>query len=140
MKSQKRLVTYFIIIFIPFLVFSCEKRTSEDRCDYDGVRIQPLYAVYFSLKDGSEKQFCSMVCATMSFSKLKDRIEEVIVTDEASGTKIAASEAFFVESEMVNVPHVKNRIHIFAKKEDALKHLQKFKGRWVENPFYYSVK
>jgi hypothetical protein len=60
----------------------------------------------------------------------------VVVVDERSGTKVNASQALFVESEMVTVPHVKNRIHVFSKEEDALKHIQKFKGRWVENPFH----
>jgi len=59
----------------------------------------------------------------------------VVVVDERSGTKINASQALFVESEVVTVPHVKNRIHVFANKEEALKHIQTFKGNWVENPF-----
>ena len=57
------------------------------------------------------------------------------MVDEPSGNKINALEAFFVESDIVIVPHVKNRIHVFAKREGALKHIQKFKGNWVENPF-----
>ncbi len=132
---MKKWVASFIAILIPFLVFGCEKGTSGGRCDYDGVRIQTLYAVHFSLKDGSEKRFCSVACATMSFPKLKDRIGKVIVTDEVSGNKINASQAFYVESEVVTVPHVKNRIHIFANREDAIKHLRKFNGEWVGNPF-----
>jgi transketolase len=71
----------------------------------------------------------------MSYQALKKQMREVRVVDEPSGNKIDASQALFVESEVVTVPHVKNRIHVFAKKEDALKHIQKFKGNWVENPF-----
>jgi ribosomal protein L24E len=142
MILKKGWIVSFIIVVIVLLgfVWAIKKGASADRCDYDGTRIEPLYAVYFSLKDGSEKKFCSVVCASMSFSALKKQIKEVRVTDESSGAKIISSQAFFVESEMVTVPHVKNRIHAFAKKEDALKHIQKFKGRWVENPFHYSVR
>ena len=43
---------------------------------------------------------------------------------------------FFVESDIVTVPHVKNRIHAFGRGEDAMKHLEKFNGRRVENPFH----
>ena len=142
MILKKGWIVSFIIVGIVLLgfVWAIKKGASADRCDYDGTRIEPLYAVYFSLQDGSEKKFCSVVCASMSFSALKKQIKEVRVTDESSGAKIISSQAFFVESEMVTVPHVKNRIHAFAKKEDALKHIQKFKGRWVENPFHYSVR
>ena len=142
MTKNKKRITFLIIATIISLAIGCkgERKSIESRCDYDGTRIEPLYAVYFSLQDGSEKKFCSVVCASMSFSALKKQIKEVRVTDESSGAKIISSQAFFVESEMVTVPHVKNRIHAFAKKEDALKHIQKFKGRWVKNPFHYSVR
>lgn len=142
MILKKGWIVSFIIVGIVLLgfVWAIKKGASPDRCDYDGTQIEPLYAIYFSLQDGSEKKFCSVVCASMSFSALKKQIKEVRVTDESSGAKIISSQAFFVESEMVTVPHVKNRIHAFAKKEDALKHIQKFKGRWVENPFHYSVR
>jgi len=138
MPPNKRWITLFIIFVIISLVLGCqeEKKSIESRCDYDGVKIEPIYAVYFTLQDGAEKKFCSMACASLSFPELKSRIKEVVVVDERSGTKVNASQALFVESEMVTVPHVKNRIHVFSKEEDALKHIQKFKGRWVENPFH----
>ena len=137
MASNKR----WIILLITFVIISLgsgckgERKSIENRCDYDGVKIEPIYAVYFTHQDGTEKKFCSIACASLSFSALKKQIREVRVVDEPSGNKINASEALFVESEVVTVPHVKNRIHVFAKKEDALKHIQKFKGNWVENPF-----
>jgi ribosomal protein L24E len=142
MPPNKSWITLFIFFVIISLVLGCqeERKSIESRCDYDGVKIEPIYAVYFTLQDGTEKKFCSIACSSMSFSALKKQIKEVRVTDEPSGAKIISSQAFFVESEMVTVPHVKNRIHAFAKKEDALKHIQKFNGRWVGNPFHYSVR
>ena len=137
MASNKR----WIILLITFVIISLgsgckgERKSIENHCDYDGVKIEPIYAVYFTLQDGTEKKFCSIACASLSFPELKSRIKEVVVVDERSGTKINASQALFVESEVVTVPHVKNRIHVFANKEDALKHIQTFKGNWVENPF-----
>ena len=137
MASNKRWIALFITFVIISLGSGCkgERKSIENRCDYDGVKIEPIYAVYFTLQDGTEKKFCSIVCASLSFQELKGRIKEVVVVDEPSGNKINALGAFFVESEVVTVPHVRNRIHVFAKKEDALKHIQKFKGNWVENPF-----
>lgn len=137
MASNKRWITLFIIFVIISSALSCKKepKATEDRCDYDGVKIEPLYAVYFTLQDGKEKKYCSIVCASLSFSELRSQIKEVIVVDERSGKKINASQAFFVESEVVTIPHVKNRVHVFGNREDAMKHLNKFKGKWVENPF-----
>lgn len=137
MASNKRWITLFIIFVIISSALSCKKepKATEDRCDYDGVKIEPLYAVYFTLQDGKEKKYCSIVCASLSFSELRSQIKEVIMVDERSGKKINASQAFFVESEVVTIPHVKNRVHVFGNREDAMKHLNKFKGKWVENPF-----
>ena len=137
MALRKGWIGLFVLLVIALfiLVWVLRTRPSATRCDYDGVKIEPIYAVYFILKDGTEKKFCSIACASLSFPELKSRIKEVVVVNERSGTKINASQALFVESEVVTVPHVKNRIHVFANKEDALKHIQKFKGNWVENPF-----
>jgi len=126
----------FLSLILVMLVFGCKKSDAPGRCDYDGVKIEPIYAVYFTLQEGTEKKFCSIVCASLSFPELKSRIKEVIVVDERSGTKINASQALFVESEVVTVPHNKNRIHVFGKREDAEKHLKRFNGRWIENPFF----
>jgi hypothetical protein len=75
----------------------------------------------------------------MSFSELKKKVKEVMVVDETSEKKIMASQAFFVESEVVTILHVKNRIHVFANREDAEKHLKRFNGKWIENPFRLSA-
>ena len=127
----------FMIFVIISLALSCqgERKSIEDRCDYDGVKIEPVYAVYFTLQDSIEKKFCSVACASLSFPELKSRIKEVMVVDERSGTKTIAAQAFYVESEVVTVPHVKNRIHVFANREDAEKHLKRFYGKWAGNPF-----
>ena len=75
-------------LYYPFVVISLalgcqgERKSIEGRCDYDGVKIEPIYAVYFNLQDGTEKKFCSIVCASMSFSALKKQIREVRVVDE----------------------------------------------------------
>lgn len=132
---QKREWLILLIALIPLIIVACKKRAPGDRCDYDGFPIQPLYAVSFFLQDGSEKKFCSLVCASMSFQRLKANVVQVRVADEVSGARIPAAQAVFVESDMVTVPHVKNRIHVFRNETDAVKHMRKFKGRRVENPF-----
>jgi len=129
----------FLPLILVILAFGCKKSTSLDRCDYDGTPIEPLYAVYFSLQDGPEKKFCSIVCASMIFSELKKKVKKVMVVDEVSEKKISASQAFFIESEVITTLHVKNRIHVFSSREDAERHLKRFKGRWIDNPFRLSA-
>jgi sugar/nucleoside kinase (ribokinase family) len=82
MPSNKRWMTLFIIFVIISFASGCkgERKSIEGRCDYDGVKIEPIYAVYFTLQDGTEKKFCSIVCASMSFSKLKKEVKEVLST------------------------------------------------------------
>jgi len=125
----------FLPLIITMLALGCKKSDGPGRCDYDGAKIEPLYAVYFTLQDGTERKFCSIICASMSFRELERQIKEVMVVDEASEKKINASQAFFVESEVITTLHVKNRIHVFSNREDAERHLKRFSGRWVENPF-----
>ncbi len=127
----------FIILLVISLALGCqgERKSVEGRCDYDGAKIEPIYAVYFIFQDSIEKKYCSIACASLSFPQLKSRIKEVMVVDERSGTKIQAAQALYVESEVVTVPHVKNRIHVFANREDAEKHLKRFDGKWAGNPF-----
>ena len=137
MAPNRRWIAFFIIFMIisPGLGCRGERKSIEGRCDYDGVNIEPLYTVYFTLRDSTEKKFCSITCASLSFSELKGRIKEVTVVDERSGTKIHAAQAVYIESEVVTVPHVKNRIHVFGSREDAIKHMDRFRGKWVDNPF-----
>jgi ribosomal protein L24E len=137
MLSSRRWRFLLITLGILSMGLSCkgERKSIEGHCDYDGVKIEPIYAVYFILQDGKEKKFCSIVCASMSFSELKKKVKEVMVVDEVSEEKITASRAFFVESEVVTTLHVKNRIHVFSNREDAERHLKRFKGKWIENPF-----
>jgi len=141
MTLKKGWIVSFIIVVIVLVgfVWAIKKGASADRCDYDGTRIEPLYAVYFFLQDGAEKKFCSIVCASMIFSELKKKVKEVMVVDEVSEKKISASQAFFVESEVITTLHVKNRIHVFSSREDAERHLKRFNGRWIENPFRLSA-
>ncbi len=105
------------------------------RCDYDGTQIQPIYEVNFELEDGSTKRFCCIVCALMDLKDEEKRLKYITMVDEVSGKKIDDSLAFFVESDVITIPHVKNRIHVFAEKGDAERHARQFNGKLIPNPF-----
>ena len=85
-------MTLFIVLSIISVALGCqrERKSIAGRCDYDGAKIEPIYAVYFNLRDGTEKKFCSIACASMSFSKLKKEVKEVMVVDEASEKGVSA--------------------------------------------------
>ena len=121
------------------------KRTTEvgkegreevaERCSYDGTRLNPVYQVDALLDDGSTRSFCSIYCATRWFEGNKDKVIYLTVVDEMTGEKFDSTLGHFVESDVITVREVKNRIHAFANREDALKHAQQFNGKLVDNPF-----
>jgi NitT/TauT family transport system substrate-binding protein len=104
-------------------------------CANDGTRIKPLYQVDAYLDDGTAKSFCSTYCAKQWFQNHKDKTLYFAVVDEITGERFDSSLGFFVESDVVTVPEVKNRVHIFAVKQDALTHAGQYNGRLIENPF-----
>ena len=54
---------------------------------------------------------------------------------EVTGQKSDSALRYFVESDVITVPEVKNRAHAFTSKEDGLKHAGQFNGKLIENPF-----
>lgn len=107
----------------------------ESRCALDGTAITPLYGVEAYHGDGKTVRFCSISCARQWVTHNKDRVAYVVVTDETTGQKFDSSLGWFVESDAVTVPQVKNRIHVFAAKDDATAHVKQFNGALIDNPF-----
>jgi NitT/TauT family transport system substrate-binding protein len=149
MEKRKRL----IIIFVGLLVVAAiallggvlgkkkakvgtgEGEEVAARCVWDGIRLKPIYQVDAFLNDGSTATFCSIYCATRWLEKNKDKVIYFTVVDEVTGQKFDSTLGYFVESDVITVPEVKNRVHAFASKEDALKHTRQFNGKIIENPF-----
>ena len=105
------------------------------RCAWDGIKCNPLYQVDAFMNDGATRVFCSIYCATRWFEENKDKLIYLTVADEVTGQKFDSTLGYFVESDVITVPEVKNRVHAFASKEDALKHARQFNGKLIENPF-----
>jgi len=105
------------------------------RCAYDGTEISPMYQVDAYLVDKTTVSFCSIYCASRWYENNKDRVIYFTVNDEVTGNKFDSTLGHFVESDLVSVPEVNNRIHAFAVKEDALTHAKQFNGRLIKNPF-----
>jgi NitT/TauT family transport system substrate-binding protein len=112
-----------------------ERQETALRCSYDGTRLQPIYQVDAFLHDGVTASFCSIYCATRWFHENKDKVVYFTVVDEITGQRFDSTLGYFVKSDVVTIPEVKNRIHAFASKEDALTHAKQFNGKLLENPF-----
>lgn len=129
------LLALSLLVILSFLIFREGEHEKVVKCAYDGVEIDPLYEVRFIMKDGKALRFCCIVNAIMAFPQSKAGIDSVLVTDEVTGQKLNAEKAFFIESSVVTVPHVKNRIHVFASEFDAVRHRDQYSGKHIENPF-----
>lgn len=134
MKRKVWVIIIFVIIGLVAAMSAMLKGRAGTRCDYDGTRIQPIYGVTFTFEDATQKQFCSVSCAVLDLKNEEKKLSYITVVDEVTGTKIDASLVFFVESDVFTLPHVKNNIHVFAKKEDALRHADQFNGNLIPNP------
>lgn len=112
-----------------------EGTEQPQRCAYDGTKINAIYQVDAYLSDGMVLSFCSIYCATQWLKNNRDKAIYFTVIDEVTGQRFDSSLAHFVESDVVTVREVKNRIHSFYIKDDALKHAKQFNGKMIENPF-----
>lgn len=149
MVSKKRLLLIAVSLLVlalvallggimgkkPLKTGTGESQQVPGRCAYDGTRINPIYQVGAYLADDQTLNFCSIYCATRWHEHNKDRVIYFTVIDEISGERLDSSLAHFVESAVVTVREVNNRIHAFFVKEEALKHARQFNGKPIENPF-----
>ena len=149
MGNQKRLITISVclvaVALVALLGGILGKKTTRVgkeegkevalRCSQDGTRLNPIYQVDAFLDDESTRSFCSIYCATRWLEKNKDKAIYYTVVDEITGQKFDSTLGYFVESDVITVAEVKNRVHAFAGKEDALKHARQFNGKPIENPF-----
>ncbi|MFH1629821.1 MAG: hypothetical protein ABIE47_14020 [Pseudomonadota bacterium] len=108
---------------------------ASSKCSLDGSRIQPLYEVIIVLREKSIRRFSSIISSRIWFRENSEKVSAILVTDEATGEKIDAGQAFYVESEVVTTPHTRNSIHVFGQREAAELHALKFSGNLVNNPF-----
>lgn len=149
MLKRKRLIIILMalvaVALVAFLGGILGKKTTRvgkeegehvaQKCSYDGTRLNPIYQVDAFLDDGTTRSFCSIYCATRWFEENKDKVIYFTVVDEVTGQNFDSTLGYFVESDVITVPEVKNRVHAFATKDDALKHTRQFNGKLVENPF-----
>jgi len=134
----------FIFMIIAFLGGIIGKRSLkidqkintglELKCAYDGTKIKPIYQVTAYLNDSTIRNFCSVYCAMKWLENNSDKTMYFTVIDETTGQNFDSSLAYFVESSLITVHEVNNRIHVFASKDDAITHAKFYNGKIIENP------
>jgi len=124
-----------IATIISVLVAYSQHIYASSRCSLDGSRIQPLYEVIIVLQDKSIRRLSSIISARIWFRENSEQVATILVTDEATGEKIDAGQAFYVESEVITTPHTRNKIHVFGQREAAELHALEFRGKLVSHPF-----
>jgi hypothetical protein len=126
----------FVIVTCTLSWVLCNQHGSRPSgCSLDGSQIQPLYEVIIIEKDKLPRSFSCVVTARIWFSANRGQASSILVTDEATGKKLKAEDAFYVVSEVVTTPYTGNRIHIFAQRSGATSHAMQFDGKLIGNPF-----
>ena len=112
-------------------------------CEQCGMSINPTFEVVFHLKDGTKKRYCCVNDALHAYREMVDQVDWVAVTEQETGEKLNATDAIFVENEIVTCEPCDTRVHIFeAETHGGLffehrmdKYKKKFGGKIVDNPF-----
>lgn len=107
---------------------------SSLRCSLDGIRIDPLYEVKIIGKDERSWSLSSILSAQIWLRENSEAVSSIWVTDEITGEKIEAGDAYYVESEVITTPHTGNKTHVFAQREAAKLYAQQHNGKLVKNP------
>lgn len=100
----------------------------EPRCAYDGVALAPGATVEITAADATERLFCCVDCAQTWLARSGVTPTAILVTDESTGRRIAAGEAWFVRSRVPSNPVTGSRVHTFADENDALGHQGAYGG------------
>jgi hypothetical protein len=135
MKQLLLIAISFIAIFTASWVLHFQHRNRPSGCSLDGSQIQPLYEVTIIDEDKVPRSFSCVLTARIWVDENREQIASILVTDEATGRKIKAEDAFFVVSTVVTTRYTGNRIHVFAHKSRATSHAVQFNGRLIGNPF-----
>jgi hypothetical protein len=126
---------FIIAASISILVITTRYSYPSLRCSLDGSQIQPLYEVKIIQKDKSSRKFSCVISTQIWLRENSEQVSSILVTDEVTGEKIKAEQAFYVVSEVITTPHTGNKIHVFAQRSTARLHVRQFKGKLVKNPF-----
>jgi hypothetical protein len=92
------------------------------RCAVDGVRPAPGAGARIVLADGRERVLCGAGCLARALAAPGPAPVRALVVDETGGSEVDAGSAWFVDSAVATNPANRDRLHAFAREEDARRH------------------
>jgi len=133
-------ITAFFFLLILIAVFSELRQKGDDRCDFDGNRINPIHRVSLQAAEGKQFQFCSLCCASNWLDRNPDVLRlikeskggTISVVDEITGETIDAALGYWVKSSKISVHENSCNLHVFMDPGDAARHIHDYQGREVE--------
>lgn len=134
MKRSFFFIALLVAAGLSALVSWIRQVDGPSRCALDGSRIEPCYEVEIIVGDQPSRRFSCVLNAKIWLSRNQAPVEAVWVRDEGTGERIRAEQAFFVSSAAITTPHTGNRIHAFARIEEATAHARQFNGTFIEDP------
>ncbi len=144
MRSWK-IIIIVVILSVGLGIFSSYRMYGHkvDACEQCGISINPGFEVVLHLRDGTIKRYCCVNDALHAYREMVDQVEWVAVTEQETGEKLNATDAIFVENDIVTCEPCDTRLHIFeAETHGGLffehrvdKYKKKFGGKNVDNPF-----
>jgi hypothetical protein len=108
-------------------------------CTLDGAEINSPFRVRIVDSEGCSHLFCCLRCAELWQSRQAAGVRAIYVTDEKTRSEVPVESAFFVKSRVAVPTAPVNRVHVFAKRQDAERHAAVHGGRLLdsmEKPFH----
>ncbi len=110
------------------------RKDGRPRCNWDGLVIEAAFRVRVRDAAGALTGFCDIGCARSWIDRQPSAPHQILVTDEASGELMDATEAFFVRSSIVTNRVTGNRWHVFRDRDHAEQHAEQSRGRLMVGP------
>ena len=105
------------------------RRDGAPRCALDGVRPAAGAASEIRFADGRREVFCGPGCLVRRLATLAAPPARALVVDETTGAAVDAASAWYVESAVISNPANRDRLHAFAREQDARRHAAAHHGR-----------
>jgi hypothetical protein len=123
-----------VLAALPLLV---PRRPRSDPCSCSDPATSG-HLVEVAVSGAGVRRFEGVECAARWLETSGARPKRIFVTDEVGRVRLDATDAWFVESPVVAVAATDDHVHVFARREDAERHADAYRGRVLvegERPF-----
>lgn len=122
----------WLVLIAAFAVLSRWQIRDDRRCALCGMTITPVYQVDLVVDGRAAASFCTLGCASRWPETPSD--PTWLVRDEVTGEIVDSSRALYVDSPVYSVPEMGEKVHVFARSEDALESIGRYGGKLIPSP------